>query len=278
MDVFEIITDRMIKQMESGIVPWRKPWFGKSMAVSHATGRPYSLLNQMLLATPGEYITKNAIAKENGRIKKGEKASVIFEQIWKEEKDDDGNIVKRWCTNRYVNVWRMDQVEGIAARYGVQITESAHRQTEADKVVEEYQAREPVKISYNGESAFYRPGTDEIVVPNVDRFTETAEFYSTLFHEMVHSTGHESRLKRLTSGTRFGDEVYSKEELVAEIGSAALVQKTGLETEESFTNSTAYVQGWLKELQNDRHMIIDAAKAAEKAVAFILNNTSVETL
>ncbi len=278
MDVFEIITDRMIKQMESGIVPWRKPWFGKSMAVSHATGRPYSLLNQMLLATPGEYITKNAIAKEKGRIKKGEKASVIFEQIWQEEKDDDGNIVKRWCTNRYVNVWRMDQVEGINARYGVQIAESAHRQTEADKVVEEYQAREPVKISYNGESAFYRPGTDEIVVPNVDRFTETAEFYSTLFHEMVHSTGHESRLKRLTSGTRFGDEVYSKEELVAEIGSAALVQKTGLETDESFSNSTAYVQGWLKELQNDRHMIIDAAKAAEKAVAFILNNTSVETL
>ena len=102
------------------------------------------------------------------------------------------------------------------------------------------------------------------------QFAETAEYYSTAFHELTHSTGHHSRLNRLEKFTFFGTEAYSKEELVAEIGAAALVNAAGLETASSFRNSTAYIQNWLSVLKNDKRFIVSAAGKAEKAVNLIL--------
>ena len=121
-----------------------------------------------------------------------------------------------------------------------------------------------------GDAAFYQPSTDRIVLPLLLQFAETAEYYGTTFHEMVHSTGHMKRLARLDATANFGGEEYSKEELVAEIGSAALVYHVGLETTDSFHNSVAYVQNWLNALKNDKRMIVSAAGKAEKAVKLIL--------
>lgn len=100
---------------------------------------------------------------------------------------------------------------------------------------------------------------------------KVAEYYSTAFHEATHSTGHESRLNRLSKDAHFGNEEYSKEELVAEIGAAVLCNEMNLETADSFKNSAAYVQNWLSVLQNDSRMIVSAAGKAEKAVKLILN-------
>ena len=102
------------------------------------------------------------------------------------------------------------------------------------------------------------------------QFKETAEYYGTAFHEMVHSTGHTKRLNRLDATAFFGSDAYSKEELIAEIGSAALVNRAGLETAKSFRNSAAYVQSWLQALKNDKRFIVSAAGKAEKAVDLIL--------
>ena len=99
----------------------------------------------------------------------------------------------------------------------------------------------------------------------------TAEYYSTVFHELTHSTGHPSRLTRLTRPSFFGTEDYSKEELVAEIGAATLVNHVGLETSSSFRNSAAYIQNWLGILKNGKRFIVSAAGRAEKAVNLILN-------
>ncbi len=118
--------------------------------------------------------------------------------------------------------------------------------------------------------AHYRPSTDSITLPLLKQFAETAEYYSTAFHELIHSTGHASRLDRLTATAHFGNEEYSKEELIAEIGAAALVNRAGLETSASFRNSAAYVQNWLTGLRNDRKFIVSAAGKAEKAVNLIL--------
>ena len=125
-------------------------------------------------------------------------------------------------------------------------------------------------IHQEGDKAFYRPSNDTIVLPMMSQFAETAEYYSTAFHEMVHSTGHSNRLNRLTQTAHFGNEEYSKEELVAEIGASALVNQAGLETEKSFRNSTAYVQSWLNVLKNDKRFIVSASGKAEKAVELIL--------
>ena len=117
----------------------------------------------------------------------------------------------------------------------------------------------------------YRPSTDEIILPIRKQFVSTAEYYSTVWHELVHSTGHPSRLNRLDRVVAFGSDVYSKEELVAEIGAATLVNHVGLETTSSFRNSAAYIQNWLKVLKDDKRFIVSAAGRAEKAVNLILN-------
>ncbi len=104
----------------------------------------------------------------------------------------------------------------------------------------------------------------------MDQFAEQSEYYSTLFHELTHSTGHHSRLDRLCQTAHFGSEEYSKEELVAEIGAAALNNHCGLNTERSDRNSTAYLMGWLSKLRDDKKLLVSAAGRAEKAVNLIL--------
>ena len=120
-----------------------------------------------------------------------------------------------------------------------------------------------------GDRAFYRPSSDSVTLPMMEQFKSIAEYYSTAFHELTHSTGHFSRLNRLEKAV-FGSETYSKEELVAEIGAASLMNEMGFETEESFRNSVAYIQNWLKALRNDKKMVISAAGKAEKAAKMIL--------
>ena len=104
----------------------------------------------------------------------------------------------------------------------------------------------------------------------MEQFPELAEYYSTAFHEVTHSTGHRSRLNRLKTTAHFGNEDYSKEELIAEIGAAALVNYTGLETGKTLKNSAAYIQSWLRALKNNKRLIVGASAAAQKAVDFIL--------
>ena len=120
--------------------------------------------------------------------------------------------------------------------------------------------------------AYYSPSIDYVCVPALEQYSDTSEYYSTTFHELTHSTGHKTRLDRLTSGAAaaFGGEDYSKEELVAELGAAALCNQCGIETSNSFKNSAAYIQSWLKALKNDKRMIVNASAAAQKAVDFIL--------
>ena len=94
MDIYAEVTSRIMQQMESGVIPWRKPWIASSAAVSHATGKPYSLLNQMLLGRPGEYATYAQIQKAGGYVKKGEKASMVVFWKWIEQEDEETGEVK----------------------------------------------------------------------------------------------------------------------------------------------------------------------------------------
>ncbi len=146
----------------------------------------------------------------------------------------------------------------------------------AEKILKDYIIRSGVTLkTEHGNRAFYRPATDTIVVPEMSQFIEKAEYFSTVFHEAAHSTGHSSRLNRITDTARFGSETYSKEELVAELGSAYLVNAAGLETQPSFCNSAAYIQGWLAALKDDKRFIVSAAGKAEKAVRLIMGEFDV---
>lgn len=275
-DVYQIVTDRIIEELEKGRIPWAKPWSVKQTgAHNRITGKPYSLLNQMLLSKSGEYATFKQWSELGGKIRKGEKAEVVT--FWKiqaiEEENEDGEkIVKQIPLLRYYNVFHISQVEGVEPKE-IKLND-LEPIAEAEKVKTDYIEREHIKIIETlSDKAFYSPAGDYIKVPEKEQYQNIEEFYSTLFHEMVHSTGHNSRLDRveLRDNVFFGSENYSKEELTAEIGSATLLNMLGIETAKTFRNSSAYIQNWLHVLKNDNRFIISASSRAEKAVKYILN-------
>ena len=289
MDLFQIITDRIVTELEQGVIPWQKPWSGTQGAISHTTGKRYSLLNQMLLGCrSGEFVTFKEAQREGGHIKKGEKASMIV--FWKfldtAKRDDDGNVVhgadgKTIMESvpflRYYNVFHIDQCEGIKPRFEENPIPGEHLSPDeaADQIVEDYIHRSGVKLTIqHSDRAFYSPSSDSVTVPELAQYTSTSEYYSTLFHELTHSTGHVSRLNRLRKEAHFGSEAYSKEELIAELGAAFLVNHARLETSSSFRNSAGYIQSWLKALKDDKRLIVSAAGKADKAVAMILNSST----
>ena len=271
-DLYAAITDRLIAEMQSGIIPWRKPWTSaNAAAISHVTGKPYSMLNQILLRFKvGEYLTFKQVHAEGGYVKKGEKAHMVVFWKWLESEDEDGNK-KEVPLLKYYNVFHIDQCEGISPRYDKPVEHSTSPDERAEAVVNGYVARSGVHLECcRSDRAFYRPATDTVVVPELSQYEHAADYYSTLFHELTHSTGHPSRLNRMTEESHFGSESYSKEELIAELGSAFLLHHTGLDTNAVMTNSAAYLQGWLKALQDDKKLIVSAAGKADKAVKYIL--------
>ncbi len=271
MDIYAEVTNRIIDQLEKGQIPWQKPWIASGNAVSRATGKPYSLLNQMILGRGGEYLTFAQCQKEGGKVCKGEKSQMVV--FWKfiEQEDEETHEKKQVPFLRYYNVFHIDQCEGLTAKHMPELPATAKADETAENMIAAYVKRSGVTIKHQeGDRAFYSPASDSITLPLLAQFTETAEYYSTAFHELTHSTGHASRLDRLSKTAYFGSEAYSKEELIAEIGAAALVNHAGLETANSFRNSAAYVQNWLKVLRDDKRFIVSAAGKAEKAVSMIL--------
>ena len=282
-NIYQMITDRFIKELENGVIPWQKTWHGtfRSGAFNRVSKKPYSLLNQMLLSNEGEYATFKQWTDLGGKIRKGSKSEIVV--FWKiqpieEIKDDGTKEVKQVPILRYFNVFHISQVDGVEPLEMAELTE-LEPIAEAEKIKEGYKNRENIDIrEIITNEAFYSPSSDYIQVPCKEQYTEIVEFYSTLFHEMVHSTGHMNRLNRLDTSinSRFGSENYSKEELVAEIGSATILNILGIETSKTFKNSTAYIQSWLRVLKNDNKFIVSASSRAEKEVNYILNNTEVE--
>lgn len=275
--VYEMVTERIINQMEQGIIPWERPWTGiRSGAYNRISKRPYSLLNQFLLKNIGEYATLKQWNQLGGKIKKGSKSEFVV--FWKiqniEEITEDGEkVIKQIPLLRYYNVFHISQVDGVEPLRPEEL-HNIEPIAEAEQIFNEYLIREGIKLEQVASNeAYYSPSRDVIHLPRLEQFSRPEEYYSTAFHEATHSTGHQSRLNRLNTGANaaFGSETYSKEELVAEIGSASIMNMLGIETTHSFRNSTAYIQSWLQVLRNDVKFIVSASSRAEKAVDYILN-------
>lgn len=277
--VYEMVTDRIIAQLEQGIIPWEKPWSGiRSGAYNRISKKPYSLINQMMLKYDGEYASFKQWQQLGGHVRKGEKSEIVV--FWKitpvEEKQDDGTIIKNSIPLlRYYNVFHISQVEGVEP-----LTKDELKDIEpieaAENILRDYITRENIRLEHAaGDRAYYSPNRDMIHLPLMEQFRDASEYYSTAFHEATHSTMKESRCNRMEDRkgklVAFGSNEYSKEELVAEIGSANIMNMLGIETKKSFRNSAAYIQNWLEVLKNDVRFIVSASSKAEKAVKYILN-------
>ena len=280
VDAYQVITDRIIGLLDKGIVPWQKPWTsGQSHPQNLISRKPYRgvnvfLLHAMSYESPYWLTYKQALAV-GGNVRKREKACPVVFWKWLDVEDTADNAHKRVPFLRYYSVFNAAQCEGIEAHLPKpEESKREHSPIEAGERIVSAMQRRP-EIKHGLDRAFYSPSGDFIGMPSPERFRSGEEYYSVLFHELTHATGHESRLNRKgVAGTEgdwsaFGSTPYAKEELVAEMGAAFLCGHAGI-VERTLENSAAYVQGWLSRLKDDPKLVVQAAAQAQKAADFIL--------
>ncbi len=277
-DMYAEVTARIIKMLEAGEIPWEKPWVGSNGAWSREDGKYYCLINQLLLP-PGEYATRERIFKDGGKILKGSKQKQVWSFYFKRVEETDettGEIeVKFLPRQKYIGVFNVATDTDLEPKYHTETVETpAEPLTVLEAVKNDYLERSGVLYNETySSSAYYSPAADQVTVPSKAQFEETAEYYSTVFHELAHSTGHESRLKRFDCSlgvAAFGSEDYSREELVAELTSCAVLSYMGVSTRSSFRNNAAYIGAWVAKLKEDNKAIIRAAAKAERAYNLIM--------
>lgn len=289
--VCEKVADAIISKLEQGIIPWRRPWGGGGLAISATSGAPYNFINQILLAFGGEWATFKYIKEHGGKVKKGEEAMHIVMRFPIKRKTDETDILGdekeiiegfrlAWMPvfeiNRQVEPMGGDVPYTLEPKRKIEVeTQPLAKDDKAEEIVKAYFDRDNApkleRDSLSGQ-AFYTAFLDMVVVPCITQYQEVGGYYSTLFHEMTHSTGHKDRLNRkgIVEANKFGTEKYSREELVAEMGASFLCGVAGIDTESTMDNSVAYLQSWLTHLKDNKKEIFGAIQEATKATKYIL--------
>ncbi len=279
-DVYSLVTDRILEALDNGVAVWTQPW-SVDAHKNMNSGRNYRGINQLLCqmymdANSYEHnlwLTYKGAQKLEGNVKKGEKSHIVV--LWKwikkeapEDAIDDEPIT--FPILRYYSVFNVDQCEGIEVP--VLEARQINPNEEAEKVIAEYE--DGPEITFGGSGAWYAPKKDVVNVPVQKSFVDDDAYYATLFHELGHSTGHESRLNRkgIMDTIRFGSEDYSQEELCAEICAAMLGAKTGIDPS-TVDRAASYIDNWRKKLGEERKWIVNAAAQAQKAADYILGVT-----
>lgn len=292
--VYDAINNQLLALIDKGEVPWRATWDRESGRPRNIWGTPYRGVNVSVLTITAlvngysspYWITPKEALRRGGSFK-GEKTTIVLRWVpksfTKEEENEDGEVETRtihygyWLYYRVLNT---DQVEGVdAPRKASDLgKEDDFEPLEAaEAIVVGYP--NPPAIHVNGQPPSYFPRSDKVYIPQPEKFESPAYYYTTLFHELGHSTGHESRLSRFNGDvdeTQFGSNSYSFEELVAEFTASYLASHAGIERE-VLENNAAYLRGWhdrLKDkLHDDRSFLVDAATKAAAAADHILGVT-----
>lgn len=274
VDVYQIVTDRIISELENGTVPWRKPWraVGGDRPTNLVSGKPYRGINQLLLSmsdyTSPYWVTFKQAKLKGGCVRKGEKSTLIV--FWKMNRYEDKTTGKEKTIPmlRYYNVFNVEQCDGLT------VPEPDERPEfnpcdEADSIINGMP--NAPDIQYGGDSAAYVPAWDIVKMPVREAFDSPALFYNTILHELTHSTGAESRLSRegIVQFDKFGSDQYAREELIAEMGAAMLCTVAGVDN--TLPASAAYIANWLSALKNDPKMVVAAAGKAQRAADYILD-------
>jgi len=266
---YERITERIVALLEQGTVPWHKPWTVKTgLPRNLVTQKPYRGINVFLLMAMSyespHWLTLRQANQLGGSVKKGEKSCPVV--FWKrmETEDEAADKPQKIRLLRLYHVFNVSQCDGLKDAP----EETPMTATKPVEIVAKMP--QPPVMKHGMSKAYYSPSEDTVGMPELERFDGEAGYYATLFHELVHSTGHEKRLKRASIVERngFGSDPYCKEELVAELGSAFLCGYADI-VDRTIDNSAAYLEGWLTRFKDDRTLIVSAAAQAQKACDFI---------
>jgi len=265
MNIYESITERICGLLEQGVAPWTKPWkVSRGLPRNLVSKKPYRGINTFLLhACQYEspfWMTYKQATETGAHVKKGEKSCpVVFYKQLEIDDQKTGDVVKVPMM-RFYWLFNTAQVEGLQ-----EVPTVEQEAVPAASIVKNMPTAPTIK--HGMAAAFYDPAQDSIGLPDMARFNSQADYYGTLYHELTHSTGHKSRLDRLTSAS-FGSEAYSAEELVAEMGSAFLCGYAGIERQ--LEANAAYLAGWLQALKADSKLIVKAASQAQRAADYII--------
>ncbi len=282
-DIYQQVTDRIIEAMETAqdkgaTSLWDGAGERAGLPVNHATGKPYTGINTLILwaaaGTHGyrsnRWMTYQQAKTAGGQVRKGEQGTqcVFYKPIEAKEVNEAGESEKkRVAVLKTFSLFNLDQIDGIAAD-ATAVRPVFEPLAEAERILKESGTR----ITEGGNQAFYHRATDSIHLPDRDRFHSPENFYATALHELTHWTGHESRLNR-TFGQRFGDEAYSMEELVAELGAAFAIAELGI-VSATIEAHASYLDSWLRVLKSDKKAIFTAAAQAAKAHNYLMGRTA----
>jgi antirestriction protein ArdC len=278
-DIYEMVTNLIIERLEAGVVPWQMPWkTANSMPRNLVTKKAYRGFNFWYLMSFGferpYFLTFNQVKELGGTVKAGAKSYLVV--FWKMlEFDKKDGTTDDIPLLRYYRVFHVDSVEGIDESK-IPASEAFDHNfnplVECERLVEFWVDSPTIELGHH--LACYAPGLDVVRMPNPRTFFTDEGYYSTLFHELAHSTGHRKRLNRHEkfANHRFGSQDYSHEELVAEMGAAYLCGICGIEN--TIDQNASYIKSWLQKFKNDNRMVVMAASYAQKAVDYILEHQS----
>lgn len=281
MKVREIVTNMIIEKMKEGIIPWKSPYLLSGVHKNLISGKPYHGINVITTwlsgyATP-YWVSYKQAQQLGGTVNKGEKSTmIVFYKLV--EKEREGESEDKYCfpIMRYTPMFNVEQCTLPEGSVPVSKREVEDPVESCENIIEQYRFYGPEFNIGSHPHASYNVLKDIIKMPAPEYISGRDEYYSTLFHEMIHSTRHNTRLDRVKDK---GDAGYAKEELVAEIGASMLCAEAGLSFKENagtFTNHVAYIQSWMQHLENDSNFIISAASKASAAADFILNKAEKE--
>ncbi len=275
MDVYSIITNRLVALLEKGTVPWHQPWGGEERVPKNlVSGKQYRGVNLLVLASAGYespfWLTYRQAKEAGGGVRQGERGYPCIYWNWVKRENSETKSSKAFSVLRYYTIFNVLQCAGVEYPRVRGSPEPLEVTAACEKIVEGMPNRP--NILYGGNRAAYNPHSDIINIPEKDTFDNSESYYSVLFHEVCHSTGHSSRLARpgITEPIIFGSPRYSKEELIAEMGAAFLCGHAGIDNK-VVDNSAAYISSWLRKLQDDKRLVVHAAGQAQKAADYILN-------
>lgn len=271
---YEIVTSQILESMSQGYLPWEVPWLGENafrLQKNHVSNQFYkgiNFWNLMLLShkrgyLSNEWITFNQASDLKKKIRKGEKASkvIYFKIIEKEAKDSTGEL-NHLFFSKITGAFNLSQIEGFESEILENKSANAHQTDFKEIDLTKLNA----DISHQPISrAFYKRSNDRVYMPMKEQFKTEADYYGTLFHELAHRTGHESRLSR--PAALGSDEDYAFEELIAEFGAAYLTNYFGYKYT---TQHASYIQSWYKQVSQKPQLLLKAINQAQKAADSII--------
>ncbi len=272
-NIYQTVTDRILKHLDAGVVPWRKTWKA-GLPRNLASGKEYRGINILVLGTAEftscYWLTYRQALQLGGHVHRGERATPVVYWKWRTAEEiqklqaKTGKEAIAPCFPFTSAVFNLDQVEGVP-RPADDVPIQANNPSEAaDQLIRAMPDKPEIVHGASQEPAYYR-AFDRVALPHIGQFESAEEYYAALFHELAHSTGHPKRLNRRAEAEGDRAEKYSFEELVAEFAAAFLCAQVGISTSDKEARQADYIQGWAAVFRKDNRIIVRAASTAQRA-------------